>query len=48
MHELVRFFDRYLKGIDNGWERRAALTWFEREYAGRSRSRRVARALAGG
>ena len=31
LHELVRFFDRYLKGVDNGWEREPALTWFERE-----------------
>ena len=23
LHELVRFFDRYLKDVDNGWERRA-------------------------
>ena len=23
LHELVRFFDRYLKGVENGWERRA-------------------------
>ena len=33
LHELVRFFDRYLKGVDNGWEREPALTWFEREWA---------------
>jgi hypothetical protein len=33
LHELVRFFDRYLKGIENGWEHEPALTWFEREYA---------------
>ena len=33
LHEMVRFFDRYLKGIDNGWEREPALVWFEREYA---------------
>lgn len=32
-HELVRFFDRYLKGIDNGWEAEPALAWFEHEYA---------------
>ncbi len=32
-HELVRFFDRYLKGIDNGWDRGPALTWFEHEWA---------------
>jgi uncharacterized protein len=33
LHELVRFFDRYLKGVENGWEDEPALTWFEREYA---------------
>ncbi len=33
MHELVRFFDRYLKGVDNGWEDEPAIVWFEREYA---------------
>ena len=33
LHEMVRFFDRYLKGIDNGWEREPAMTWFEHEWA---------------
>ena len=33
LHEMVRFFDRYLKGIENGWELEPALTWFEREWA---------------
>jgi putative CocE/NonD family hydrolase len=33
LHELVRFFDRYLKGIDNGWEHEPPLIWFEHEYA---------------
>ena len=33
LHELVRFFDRYLKGIENGWEDEPALTWFEHEWA---------------
>ncbi len=33
LHEMVRFFDRYLRGTDNGWEREPALTWFEHEYA---------------
>jgi len=33
LHELVRFFDRYLKGVPNGWEHEPAITWFEREYA---------------
>ncbi len=32
-HEAVRFFDRYLNGIENGWEHEPALTWFEREWA---------------
>jgi putative CocE/NonD family hydrolase len=33
LHEMVRFFDRYLKGIDNGWEREPAVTWFEHTWA---------------
>lgn len=33
LHELVRFFDRYLKGVPNGWEDEPAVVWFEREYA---------------
>jgi putative CocE/NonD family hydrolase len=33
LHELVRFFDRWLKGIDNGADREPAVVWFEREYA---------------
>ena len=33
LHELVRFFDRYLKGIPNGWEDEPAVVWFERGYA---------------
>ena len=32
LNELVRFFDRWLKGIDNGDDRDPGLTWFEREY----------------
>ncbi len=32
-HELVRFFDRYLNGVDNGWEHEPAVTWFEHEWA---------------
>jgi uncharacterized protein len=31
--ELLRFFDRYLKGVDNGWEREPPLTWFEHSWA---------------
>jgi uncharacterized protein len=33
LHELVRFFDRYLKDVDNGWEREPALVWYEHEWA---------------
>jgi hypothetical protein len=33
LHELVRFFDRWLKGIANGADEEAPITWFEREYA---------------
>ena len=33
LHAFVRFFDRYLKGRDNGWEDEPPLIWFEREYA---------------
>jgi len=33
LHELVRFFDRYLKGVPNGWDDEPAVVWFEREYA---------------
>ena len=33
LHELVRFFDRYLKGVENGWEHEPALVWFEHDYA---------------
>ena len=32
-HELVRFFDRYLKGVENGWEREPAVVWFEHTWA---------------
>ncbi len=33
LHEVVRFFDRWLKGIPNGADLEPALTWFERDYA---------------
>jgi putative CocE/NonD family hydrolase len=33
LHELVRFFDRWLKGEPNGADREPPLVWFEREYA---------------
>ena len=33
LHELVRFFDRYLNDVRNGWEDEPAITWFERTWA---------------
>jgi putative CocE/NonD family hydrolase len=33
LHELVRFFDRWLKGVPNGADLEPAIVWFEREYA---------------
>ena len=33
LHEIVRFFDRWLKGVPNGADEEPAITWFEREYA---------------
>jgi hypothetical protein len=33
LHEIARFFDRHLRGIDNGWEAEPPLVWFEREFA---------------
>ena len=33
LRELILFFDRYLKGVANGWEHEPALVWYEREYA---------------
>jgi hypothetical protein len=33
LHEVVRFFDRWLKGSPNGTDAEPALTWFERDYA---------------
>jgi putative hydrolase, CocE/NonD family len=33
LHELVRFFDRWLKGIPNGADDEPPIIWFEREYA---------------
>ncbi len=32
-HEMVRFFDRWLKGESNGWEDGPGLTWYERDFA---------------
>ena len=33
LHEVVRFFDRWLKGEDNGADREAPVVWFERDFA---------------
>jgi putative CocE/NonD family hydrolase len=33
LHEVVRFFDRWLKGVPNGADGEPPITWFEREYA---------------
>jgi putative CocE/NonD family hydrolase len=32
-HEMIRFFDRWLKGVDNGADREAPVTWFRNEWA---------------
>lgn len=33
LHEMVRFFDHWLKGVDDGVMDEPALTWFERTWA---------------
>ena len=33
LHEIARFFDRHLRGEDNGWDDEPPIVWFEREYA---------------
>ncbi len=33
LHELVRFFDRWLKGEPNGADEEPSIVWFERTYA---------------
>ncbi len=33
LHELVRFFDHWLKGVDNGVMDEPMLTWFRRDWA---------------
>ena len=33
LHELVRFLDHHLRGIDNGADDEPPVVWFEREYA---------------
>jgi putative CocE/NonD family hydrolase len=32
LHELVRWFDHFLKGVENGVEAEPAMTWFHREH----------------
>ena len=33
LHEILRFFDRHLLGIRNGWDDEPAVVWFERAFA---------------
>ncbi len=33
LHEIARFFDRHLLGLDNGWDAEPPIVWFEHEYA---------------
>jgi putative CocE/NonD family hydrolase len=33
LHEIDRFFDRHLRGTDNGWDGEPAVVWFEHAYA---------------
>lgn len=33
LHEMVRFFDRWLKGLPNGGDAEPPIVWFEHEYA---------------
>jgi len=33
LHEVVRFFDRWLKGVPNGADTEPAIVWFERDHA---------------
>ena len=32
LHEIARFFERHLDGVDNGWDDEPAVVWFEHEY----------------
>jgi putative CocE/NonD family hydrolase len=32
LHEVVRFFDRHLRGLDNGWDAEPPIVWFERDF----------------
>jgi putative CocE/NonD family hydrolase len=33
LHEIARFFERHLNGVDNGWGSEPAVVWYEHEYA---------------
>src|SRR5262245_29732027 len=33
LHEVDRFFDRWLRGTPNGWDAEPRIVWFERDYA---------------
>jgi hypothetical protein len=33
LHEIVRFLDRHVRGVANGWDDEPPIVWFEREYA---------------
>lgn len=33
LHEMIRFFDRWLRGTPNGVDEEPPVTWFERDYA---------------
>lgn len=33
LHEFVRFFDRHLRGLDNGWDDEPPIVWFERDWS---------------
>jgi uncharacterized protein len=32
LHEIGRFFDRHLNGVDNGWDREPGVVWYEHEF----------------
>jgi uncharacterized protein len=32
LHEIGRFFERHLRGADNGWDDEPPIVWFEHEY----------------
>jgi uncharacterized protein len=33
LHEFVRFFDRHLRDLDNGWDAEPPIVWFERDWS---------------